>query len=247
MAIAFEGDTVTGAIPAFGENSGTLSLTTSGTDRIILACVATTLPSGGGVPATLSTIVDSNGLTWTKRTSHSWLNSAGDQIYNIELWWAYAHAQQTSNSVVATFSAACGYAYALIAVSGVQSSAWAQPFDTDASLPSLTVNLSSPTTAPTATVSTQGANVGVVSAWCNFSNMAEPASAGAWTDMWHFNFIGQVIFHGLHKSFTGAQASVTPDWAGSSTSDYGLLIDAIHDAPSVVAVEGPAALALFGF
>ena len=76
--------------------SATIDITTSGTNRIII--LHATLE--GGAARTMSG-VSASGLTFNKRSAVA----AGD-VYNVdvEVWWAYAAAQQTGTTITVNFS-----------------------------------------------------------------------------------------------------------------------------------------------
>ena len=123
-------------------NSGTISLTTAGTDELVILLIAAeaTTPGGGGPPApTITGVSGGSGLTWARRATYSQTDTAGTQICNRiqEIWWAWASAQQTSQTITVTTSTINTDVTDLdiFAVTGVPLGNAGGPFDTNVSLP----------------------------------------------------------------------------------------------------------------
>ena len=113
------------------------SLTTSNTDDIIVALVATK-HDGSSAPAI--SVADGSSLTWTQRYQ---LNSS-DESYGI--FWAHAASALSGDTITATLSVSSSEN--TIIVFGVSGADTSYPFDNNASL---TKHASGTSTAPAAT------------------------------------------------------------------------------------------------
>lgn len=111
-----------------GTTSATATISTGGTDRILILDVAV---GGAASQPNVATVTDTSGLTWTKRANFNF--GVAGALQSIERWWAYAPAQITNNIITMTGNAAttgCRIgAYSMVNVN------LTTPFDPNVSLP----------------------------------------------------------------------------------------------------------------
>src|SRR5260370_27857859 len=89
----------------FGGSSGTVTLTTTLANDVIIICIHN---EKSGSAQTVSTVTSTH-LTWARRTSQAWLNSGGDaSSNNQEIWWATASSALTSEVITVTLRAGSG-------------------------------------------------------------------------------------------------------------------------------------------
>lgn len=126
-----------------GTASGTASLTTTGTNDIIIVCVHNEASTAQSVQS----ISDSAGLSWARVAN---VQGVGGSSYvnNGELWWALAPAALSADTITVTLTGAIDDA--TIIAFGVSGATLSNPFDPNASLPAVAVN----TAAPSVTFST---------------------------------------------------------------------------------------------
>lgn len=98
--------------------SNALTLSTSGTNRVIIVSAAT---NGGPVTG----VSDTAGLTWTKAGDTMSLGASGSQ--DLELWWAPAAAQLSSDVITVSYTSGVFNSATALAVSGATSIS--SPFD----------------------------------------------------------------------------------------------------------------------
>lgn len=139
-----------------GSNMGTITLTTTGTNTIVVLCVIN--ENNGGTQRTV-TGVSGGGLTWASRSQVT----GADTWISFDTWWALAASPLTSTTITYTLSGttddACVVAFG---VNG--SSNTSAPWDTNVGLPfsangggtSVSVSGVSTTTANTFMISFAG-------------------------------------------------------------------------------------------
>ncbi len=153
----------------FSGNSGLTLSTYEPNDIIVLEASNET---GTGDPiATISSISDTYGLTWQKRSATSSPNMMGTNYnlnggqltaFDTEVWWAYATSSLSSDVITPTFSGGPVDCESLIAF-GVHGANTSNPWDPNGSLPTYAINNSSTylggsDTDPSVSVSTNEQN-----------------------------------------------------------------------------------------
>lgn len=207
--------------------TNTVALNTSGVNRIalIFACVS---DIGSGIPH-VTGISDANGLTWAK---YSALDVTTDG-FRIELWWAYAAAQQTANTVTVTTNVnARGLGLGVGAISGVPATRFATPFDADVSLPATATNPSGTPANASVTFSTHdNQTVGIAMWGANQTNTNNNTTPAGWTGVLDLDFNG-----------TGSVAQKLRVWAQvynaqqvGTVADFG---STVHWGLSLAAIGG---------
>lgn len=162
-----------------GVTSTTVGYTTDDVDEIVVLAV-NYCPTTGG-PLSITTVTDTNGLTWHKRSSYSIPTTVdgygGDSVQNTgDVWWAHSPTAQ-SGTITINFSGAVdaggagtqAYQYVLSLTA---------PWDPNPSLPAVMYNTTPPggggtttTTTPSLDVETDGPGVilGFLMSPCNLS------------------------------------------------------------------------------
>lgn len=225
MSLAVEGAATADSL--LNATSATINITTSGTNRIII--LHATLE--GGTARTVSG-VSASGLTFNKRSAVA----AGD-VYNVdvEVWWAYAAAQQTGTTITVNFSGTVDCAtLGTFAVSGVKN--FNNPWSNDATLP-----VTNSTAAPSTTIDVTGVtateiNVLVLGFYGASTNYTIGYGTGYTTIYFHYNNNGthySDIF-AEYQLFTTAQTNITVDTTGGPQSRWGMIADAITDAATTL-------------
>ncbi len=117
----------------FGGSSGTVTLTTTLANDVIIICIHN---EKSGSAQTVSTVTSTH-LTWARRTSQAWLNSGGDaSSNNQEIWWATASSALTSEVITVTLSAATDDAsMAAFGVNGCPTPS--SPWDANGAVPAM--------------------------------------------------------------------------------------------------------------
>lgn len=148
-------------------NTGTVTLSTTQTNDVIVLMFFAENFTHLGVDATISTVTSPN-LTWAKRHSYNVQDpSIGPNTpKDIEIWWAHAIAALSSEVItITTTSAIDDAAYQAFGVSGSPSPS--SPWDANASLSSAhgDQNFAAPPTSVGITISTDTGNNMVIGAW----------------------------------------------------------------------------------
>lgn len=145
MAISLDGSVATGSnTGAAGTASATI--TTPSTNDILVLFY---FNNSADHPTNISSITDSNSLTWTKHASANvTLTGATNNLTVLEIWWAFAAAAQASNTVVVH----AGQVTADpddqgVIIQGFNGCNTSTPFDANASIPG--TNSATSNTAPT--------------------------------------------------------------------------------------------------
>ena len=111
-----------------GDNGATTTLqatiSTSGTQRVLVAMVAATASPSSQI----SSITDTAGLTWHQRMTILNADSTGSHFQSAELWWALAPTQLTNNVITFTWSNPGTKEANVIAVAGAYNPS--SPWDT---------------------------------------------------------------------------------------------------------------------
>lgn len=150
MALGFE--VFVQSFPAGDGTSNTISLSTSGTNRIALLFVNNVSVT---TRRTVTSVTDANGLTWHLYQGLNYNTEDATIFGRLEIWWAYCAAQQSANTVTVTISGtAHGPNLGIGSVSGVPPTRFTNPFDVDPSLPGTATNPSATAAAASFTFST---------------------------------------------------------------------------------------------
>ena len=223
--------------------SGTVNVTTYGTDRILVVTVATE----NSTPRTVSSVTSTSGLTWTRRKQFL----SNSTVYQ-ETWWAHAHAQLTGETVTVTLSgAADGMNLGVFAVVGCND--FVDPWDTNGSLPATnSQDTSGAVTDQVTGVSTSGAVTLVFSFWSSSTNQGNPsnltAGSGYFEDYnlynpnpseWNYNVVE-------HQVFAAPQSGISVAFGGGTNQNWGMIADALTNRYPSASVLFPGA-ALVGY
>lgn len=172
-AIALDGSA--GTTVGNGHSTKTVTLSTTKTNDVICVIVTAEDNTIGTVTSTVSSISDTAGLSWTKRTGQQGRNTSGgsgNDTSTIELWYAVSSAILTSDVITVNFAASVDGG--CIIAFGVNNAKTAAPFDVNASLPDFA------TTGLSVTISTTGSAdmVVFVNTRAGFSGTAPTAPGG---------------------------------------------------------------------
>jgi hypothetical protein len=194
--------------------------------------------------ATVSSVVDATGLTWTKRASTQYtINQGGTNVFNnIEIWWAPAPVKLTSDQLTINVTASSDITATCSAFGG--SIDIFNPFDTNAGLPFLASDHSGTATTPTVNVSTTAAATTLIT-FSSANDAAHPtpaigtgfSSSNAGSDIEGTGNIltcGEVI---QYKAETSAQTSLACS-DGYTTANWSMFADAFASKPVVVDIAG---------
>jgi hypothetical protein len=140
------GGPVVGGNPQFDEvpggnrvtgTSGTVGYQTNSPGEVIVLTMLTA--PGSAAPAPCSSVTDTNGLVWARRSINSsavGVTNSGNSVSTVEMWWAYSAAAQ-SGTITMTFPAS-------LAIGCVQAASFrgivnpTDPWDPNPSLPAVT-------------------------------------------------------------------------------------------------------------
>lgn len=238
MSQAFE---VFNQAQAGDASSGTISLSTMGTSRIVLLFVHT----DAATRRTVSSVSDTNGLTWALYKAYNFdSEDPTNHKQRLEVWWAYAAAQQTANTVTVTLSgSSAGPSLVIGAVTGVDPSRFTSPFDADASLPATQSNPSGTSTDATLTFSTHDSHDAVLSVFASNITNIPPTTPAGYTALATLNYANSVrmILFVYGKVYTAQQVNTVVNMG--STKDWGIEIFAIGG--DILFPHGQAAIAGF--
>jgi hypothetical protein len=217
MTLAVEGAAT--AIFSSTATPAAINITTSGADRIVVVVVQN--EKSTGAPTVSS--VTAAGLTFALRKQYINLSGQND----LEVWWAYASAQQTAKAITVTLSGATDDSnIAVFAVSGVTN--FAAPWDANPALPVVNSSLSaSPATVPG--VYTNNANCMVFGFWGNYANTTATVGSG-YTSVATSHNAGGARFSNLlveKQLFSSIQSNITVATAAANGADWGMIADAI--------------------
>ena len=206
-------------------NSGTVTLTTSNTNDIIvvLICNGTTTSSTVAVSS-----VTASGLSFTNRSQT--LDTIRGTGYGYEVWWALASGALISKVITVTLASSIDDA-ALMAF-GVNGANTSAPWDTNGSLTAVTTNPSGSAGLPLApTFSTSQADDFIFVAGCFTRTNANLTSwTSSWTALDFINNGGATNFAGIganYEGVTSTQSGVTASFSVNSVSFNAIIVDAI--------------------
>lgn len=177
----------------------------------------------------VSSVTDSNSLTWTRRVQQD-INNASPSTYGtMETWWARASSAGSGTITVtwpSNIDAAVLYA---VSLSGCVSTG--TPFDGNASIPAIETNATASNTTPSQSVSTNSTDTVALGIYgClnnNYNGTASGNPQGSWNlpnsdNSTHTNY---VAVSGMTSSFLSAQSSTTIALSNSGNS-YIYLVEA---------------------
>lgn len=165
---------------ATSTSSPSIALNNMGANRIVVLAIHT-VNNDSAAAASVSSVT-SPGLTWAKYTSYAFASSDATVFQRIEIWWAYAAVQQSSQTISVTLSrAAWGVNLGVGNISGVSSGRYSNPWDADPSLPAVNSNPSATGSVGQYNFSTHDSqDVGYV-AWGSAISGDSPAAPAGWT------------------------------------------------------------------
>jgi hypothetical protein len=195
VTVAVEGGANAGS--SFNLNP-TVSITTSGTDRIIVVFIG-----ANRSPDTVSVLsVTASGLTFTRRYTTVYNPTGRPQL--VEFWWAYAAAQQTGTTITVAFDTLAP-SDCVVSVAAFSGANLVSPFDPNGGLPTVQNQVGAGgTTTPTVSgVSTSNANTMLIlffasqdfhptlgppdGSWTQITYLHEGASADETCGWWYKN------------------------------------------------------------
>lgn len=223
-------------------SSATVGLTTAGTDELIILIVAMEVSTGVGLaqPATTS-VSGGSGLSWAMRSSYGTTDTAGTEqcLRTIETWWAWASAQQTSQTITVHFNNTTNTDCAVLdvfAVTGVPSGNAGAPFDTNSSLPAKfaqTINVDVAVQA-TGVTTDDGHPLVFGLAWnSNISNFLANAATHTLLTYAQFGNINNVSYESEYEVRTTALSSATWTLNSGSHRNWSGMVDAINSTGSI--------------
>lgn len=199
--------------------------TTSGDDRIVVLHIYNTTITA------VSSIVDSNGLTWTMRT-----RKAASDFSNltVETWWAYAPSAVSATATITLAGTTNGQAvhYNVYAVSGIGDVT--APFDTNANFPAFLDKDGDTGARPTVTVDTDATESLVVGFYGSRAADGALQQNTGWTALTFLSDLASPGTHesgGTHREFSSQQASLAVE-INANRNHFLWLVDAFNgDAP----------------
>jgi hypothetical protein len=208
-----------GEASALATSSIAKAITTSLTNDIIIAYIATT--ETGAAAKTVSSVAGGS-LTWTKYVSQAG-TTAGGNGRNLEVWWALATGTLSAVTITATLSG--NATEATIIVHGLHGANLTTPFDVNASSPSMVTNFTASATVPSILLSTNNANtlfIGVI------SNNAAPFTEGSGYTLTQTS--SATLFNSQleRRPFTSVQTDTAVNWIESKTG-WNFIVFAVQD------------------
>jgi hypothetical protein len=208
--------------------STTLTISTTGTNRIILVFVATeTITTARTVSS-----VSASGLTFAKRSGLGYTSNTGGYLGNMECWWAYAAAQQTNLVITVTISGACDSGCAAAcAIAGVTNTT--APWDPNVSLPATNVNNTTTANTSSATgITTRFDNTIDLFLWS--SGVNPPQSLGVPTGHSNIHSITNIsgVVHDSQliteqRVNSAVLSAVTIQASSGTQKNWGVIVDAL--------------------
>jgi len=244
MAIAFDA-TVGARIPlGFG---GTPGFTTHGPNEIVVLTI-NTVPNGPA-PVLVSSVTDTTGLTWTRRSATSSANgwtANGNTCDTVEVWWALCPTARSGNLTITHASSIEVASVSTMSFTGVNT---ASPWDPSPSFPatatfaSLTANA---TQTPSVSASTTGPRY-LLGIYGSASSGNKSPSSSGWTDLNGNN--GNPVTHQCTNDTFGALRSAADTnfpFVMSAEATWVMVIDALVPAPPMTASALTAPAPVFG-
>ena len=229
--------------------SGTVTYTTTDSTQIIVIEIASEGNSlgspSGGQPFSVSTVTDTNGLTWNKRSEHHSSIQLYDgygtgAIANLERWWAHSPTAQSGTITVTMEQEIDNCTMGATVYDGVYSVT--APWDEDSSVPAFSENISGGNSGfgtndiPTVTINTEGAGLIMASLTVSSSQTTTEGSGAT------LNYnprtgsgVAYCYLFGQYENFGSAQTG-TAIALGQNISNYIYVVDALA---GVAEVSGP--------
>lgn len=211
---------------ATGTATPTVDITTSGTDRIVVIVAHAEKTTAS---PTISS-VSAAGLTFQKHTSQQWAASHTDEYNGYEVWWAYAASVQTANTVTITWDATIDDSTVMaFAVSG--STAFTDPFDANASVPSLSTG--SAATPSDSGLSTDSTNTILFNFCATGDGLGIPSAPSGHTSMGSQTNNGGTRWSaqsGSYIAFASTQSGYSFTDNGTTDAIWGLIVFVIRDS-----------------
>lgn len=220
------------------------ALTTSNADDIIVVFAAS--ETNSSTYASVSSISDTAGLTWYKR-SRTESGYDGNHGMEAEVWWAYAPSPLSANLITVTMSQSCDNLG--ITVFGVSGADTSSPWDTSVALPGYTLfNQSGTTESVRGLISTLNANCMLLAFAGGENNIGSGVMSSPWTNIanewtnYDANSVGTSAFYQV-VSAQQSNLVANTSWNPSGVNGGIFITDAIVEAtPS----PGAASLAIDG-
>lgn len=202
-----------------GVSSYSINCSTSGTDRIVVLFIHTDAATRRSV-----TGVSGASLTWAKYSHYDFDSSdPTNHKQRLEVWWAHAPTQLTSQSITATLDGnSNGPILAIGAIAGCPAARLSNPWDADPSLP---FNASNPSGTPAdaeVTFSTHDSHNANLFVFCCNINNVPPSTPAGWTVLHNLSYGGSVrmILFTFGKITSAQQSGTTA--SGGSCVQYGI-------------------------
>jgi hypothetical protein len=223
--------------------SGTLTYTTNSVDEILLLLVNSMPTGGGATPTLVSSVTDTNGLTWSKRSDTTgplgW-TPGGNTVDTVEVWWA-AVPTATSGTITVNWPSP-GVQIASVstlAVTGVAD--LTSPWDPNFGLPataSFSSLTSGATSTPSVTFSTSGTSfvIGVFGTSADGNN----STPNGWLSINANNGSSgsfQCTNDSIGQTFSEAQTGTVVSM-GSAASTWVMVVDALATLPPPPGLHG---------
>lgn len=219
-----------------GASSHTINLNTSGVNRIAVLFVSLCSQDSPAARPTVTGVSDANGLTWALYTSYNFDSSDPTNIkQRVEVWWAYAAAQQTANTVTVTVSPQSrGIGLGIGAVSGVPATRYTAPWDADPSLPVKASNPSAGSADTTQTFSTHDSNTAMFAIFgAAITTANDPDIPSGWTQYIDLSFLGtgtvRQKLYVMGKVFSSQQTNTTVDMGDKV--EWGVIVAGVGGTP----------------
>jgi hypothetical protein len=222
---------------AAGATSGTVTLTTTNANDIIVIAVALENTTAQGSTNKVTSVAKTSGTgtvgSFTQRSASDGNSSNGNAFQGLEVWWAVATTALTS-AVFTVHSNIATDDMVIVAfgVSGVGSTS--APWDPNASLTVANINTSTVATTQTSkSTSTTNADDLIVWFSCDTNGVAPAAPTGFSAVESATNALGTLeVSLGVHtKSVSATQTSQT--YTSSSSASWVVVMDALTaDAPA---------------
>jgi hypothetical protein len=226
-------------------SSGTVAYQTIGADNIVILHSQSS-PNHTSGSVNITTVTDTNGLTWTKKTSlHIVPKGVSALTDNTqEIWWAHA-ASAVSGTITVTFGATIDDgAFTTLSISGVYDVT--APFDPNSSLPATASNVSTTGagTTPSVTISTTAQSTLVLGFYGAPINHGEPGGTNSLEPFVNQNNSGGVNYG---YNYVGGIACTSPQTSipaafGSSVADWGLIVLALNGTNPITSPTGTMAI-----
>jgi hypothetical protein len=224
-----------------GKTSKAITVSTSGTDRIIVVCAG----NEGNASLRQISSVAATGLTFALRAKQT--QAAGTPTFGneAEIWWAYAASQQTNTSITVTWDGATDdLGVGVFAVSGCQN--FVNPWDTGSAI--TVAHTGAAGAVDQTNVGTTHTNTlqfwygGVPTSGYPLSAAVTPAgSSECFSPIIETGGSNYYKANSAYAIYSVAQSGLTVGWT-TSLAPWVLLIDALTDAPASAGLSIPVAM-----